>query len=237
MIAYKFRGADQIPFALDIILKARLFCADWQRMNDPMEGRFTYTYNTWDTHGFGPKGNLDHYDDLAEEIVDEKKKCRVCSLSLTAESRLLWAHYASGFTGLALELELPDDSPVIRKVNYPDRCADVNLDAYESPLEEVKRILTTKLKEWEYEEEIRILQREQWFQLESPVTKVICGSRMNSAMYEALRIVCAVKKIPISRMHIDVEGIDLTGERNPSVRLARAWQEKQTPNKSEQGNA
>lgn len=237
MLAYKFRGADQIPFALDILLKRRLYCADWSRMNDPMEGRFSYSItscNPYDNRGVQRE---DHYHDLADEIVDEKKKCRICSLTLNADSRLLWAHYASGFTGLALELELPDDSPNIRPVTYPERCADVDLDNYQSPLEEVKKILTTKLKDWEYEQEIRILQKEQWFELPRPVTRVICGSRMNHAMFEALQMVCAAKEIPISRMHIDDEGIDLSGGRNPSARLARAWQEKQNPNKAELDNA
>lgn len=214
MIAFKFRGSDQIPFALDIILNNRLYCADWQLMDDPMEGSFTYSHSP---------DNQDEYNDKAYEILDEKKRRRVCSLSLTCDVRLLWAHYASGFSGLAIVLEVPDDSSNVKVVEYISSIAHVPMASYRGSPDVVDEILSTKHEEWSYEREVRILQEDVWFRLNKPIRRVICGYRMNHAMYQALEIVCKERNIPISRMYIDAQGIDILGVRSPASQFARAY--------------
>jgi hypothetical protein len=221
MNAFKFRSAEQIPFALDIILKKRLYCSDWRILNDPLEGQFSYSYRSIAPFSGKKLKDTDYFDDLADEISDEKQKKKVCSLSLTAESKLLWAHYASGFTGLAIEVELPDVSPSICKVEYVG-LREVDMHQYRGASAEVGTILSTKFEEWSYEEEIRIIQNEPWFTLNSKIQRVICGQRMNNAMYEALRIVCNSKGIPISQIYMDHDGIDISGERNPNFQLGQA---------------
>jgi hypothetical protein len=224
MKAYKYRGADQIPLALDILLKQRLYCSDWRLLNDPLEGSFSYFYPTLSKHT-GNALNTDYFDELADLIVDEKKKKKVCSLSATISSPLLWAHYASGFTGLAIEVELPDDDRRVRLVTYSEATSiDVSNGGDPEPL--ATRILSSKLKPWSYEEEVRIIQDDVWFHLSQPVTRVICGPRMNSAMFEALHIVCEAKSIAISKMHIDHDGIDAEGTRSPVHALSIAWKDR-----------
>ena len=46
MKAYKFRASSQFDATLDIIFNRRLYCADWSRLNDPMEGRFVYAFSS-----------------------------------------------------------------------------------------------------------------------------------------------------------------------------------------------
>ena len=87
MRAYKFRSASQIAFTLDIIFNRRLFCSDWKMLNDPMEGMFVFSHQTSD--GYDYKKEI-------QQIIEEKKRLKVCSLSATYESHLLWAHYAGG---------------------------------------------------------------------------------------------------------------------------------------------
>lgn len=101
MRAYKFRSAAKIEFALDIILRRRLYCGDWRSMNDPMEGLFMYP----------TRGDVPQVQERIKGIGDAKSAYRVCSLSADFQSHLLWAHYASGFDGLAIEVELPDNDP------------------------------------------------------------------------------------------------------------------------------
>ena len=84
MKAYKFRSSSQLPFALDIIFNSRLNCSDWRNLNDPMEGMFAYFYNA--TEERDPKEEV-------AQIVKHKKQLKVCSLSMTFDSHLLWAHY------------------------------------------------------------------------------------------------------------------------------------------------
>ena len=109
MKAYKFRSASQIAFTLDIIFNRRLFCSDWKMLNDPMEGMFVFSHQTSD--GYDYKKEI-------QQIIEEKKRLKVCSLSATYESHLLWAHYAGGFDGCAIEIEIPDNDPRIKKIEY-----------------------------------------------------------------------------------------------------------------------
>ena len=199
MKAYKFRGADQIPFALDIMFNSRLFCADWKNLNDPVEGLFIYSHDS---------NNDRDYKKEVEQIIEEKKRLKVCSLSLTYDCHLLWSHYASGFSGLAIEVELPDNHPEVKVVEYRGVFAHVPMGQHRNASETADLILSSKYNEWVYEKEVRILKRGEWFDLETPVKRVICGHRMNPAMFEALRIICEKKKITINRIGIGDEGLD-----------------------------
>jgi hypothetical protein len=92
MLAFKFRSSTQIARALDIIFEERLHCADWSTFNDPREGFFEYA---------------PAYAQKLQAIRSAKTRYRICCLSKSIGSRLLWAHHASGFDGLAIEVELP----------------------------------------------------------------------------------------------------------------------------------
>ncbi len=199
MKAYKFRASSQIPFALDIIFNNRLYCSDWRTLNDPMEGMFVYSYRSSDEH--------DYIKDV-DEIVRQKKRLKVCSLSKTFDCHLLWAHYASGFDGLAIEVELPEESPFVKHVEYRGVFGYVAFDGTLSPSQAAEQVLSSKYNEWQYEQEVRILQENEWYRLESPVSRVIAGHRMNPALFEALRIICGHKGIELCRTGIGDEGID-----------------------------
>jgi hypothetical protein len=109
MRAYKFRSSASFDFAMDIIFNRRLYCADWTSLNDPMEGAFVYTYRSPD--------ETDRKR-LVADVIEHKRRLRVCSLSLSFESHLLWAHYANGFDGIAIEVELAKHDPAVRRVEY-----------------------------------------------------------------------------------------------------------------------
>lgn len=201
MKAYKFKGAEQIPHAFDIIFNSRLYCADWSNLNDPMEGMFAYSYKSGSTKEEDVKRKV-------EQIVQEKKQLRVCSLSETFDCHLLWSHYASGFSGLAIEVELPEDSPAIRTVAYRGVFAGLSVDGHINPMEAAETILSSKYSEWSYEREIRVLHRDTYFPLAAPVRHVIAGHRMEPALFEALNFICHKKGIRFSCTGIGDEGID-----------------------------
>jgi hypothetical protein len=200
MKAYKFKAAHQIPHAFDIIFNSRLYCADWSNLNDPMEGMFAYSFKSADE---------EDVKRTVEKIVREKKQLRVCSLSETFDCHLLWSHYASGFSGLAIEVELPDDSPAVRKVNYRGVFAGVNFHGHDIDAQQAAEdILGSKYVEWAYEREIRVLYRDSYFALSKPVRHVIAGHRMEPALFEALNFICHKKGIRFSCTGIGDEGID-----------------------------
>lgn len=199
MLAYKFRSPSQLPYALDIILNDRLRCADWRRLNDPMEGMFVYSYRSTDERD---------YSEQVDDIVRNKRRLLVCSLSQTFDSHLLWAHYAAGFEGLAIEVELPNHSPKVKLVKYRGVFAQVSIGDTLDTSQAAEEILSSKYREWKYEQEVRILQSDEWYQLQSSVKRVIAGHRMNPALFEALRIICESKGIALNRTGIGDEGID-----------------------------
>ncbi len=208
MRAYKFRSSNQFDLALDIIFNSRLYCADWSRLNDPMEGSFVYSRSFNDEFD---------YKSIVQEIIEKKQQIRICSLSKTFDCHLLWAHYASGFDGLAVEVELPKEDERVKDVSYRGVFGHVMMDATTDPSRAAQEVLSSKYAEWEYEKEVRILNRGEFFQLSKPVTRVIAGHRMKPALFEALRIICESKGVDLYRTGIGDEGIDADRIHSPQA--------------------
>jgi hypothetical protein len=164
-----------------------------------MEGMFAYSYR--DTE------ERDRKEDVAE-IVKHKRQLKVCSLSKTFDSHLLWAHYASGFDGLAIEVDLPENGREIKHVKYGGVFASVTFDNAIPSWEAAEQVLSSKYREWSYEREVRVLQQDEWYHLTKPVSRVIAGHRMNPALFEALRIICDRRGIILNRTGVGDEGID-----------------------------
>jgi len=196
--AYKFRSASNIEFALDILLNRRLYCADWRNLNDPMEGMFAYAHN----------GDEPRVQRVVKGIGEAKGGYKVCSLSRTFDSHLLWAHYADGFNGIAIEVDLPDNHRNIRTVDYEGVFSFLNIDAVEDEREAAETILFSKYREWAYEQEVRILNSEPYYHLQRPIRTVIVGPRVKEALFRTLYLVCEREGIAFRKVEIGDEGID-----------------------------
>jgi hypothetical protein len=202
MLAYKFRSIEQLHYVFDIILNNRLYCADWRKLNDPAEGMFRYSNNSNDKKDCLNK---------VMEIAEKKRKYRICSLLKTFDSHLLWAHYASGFQGFAIEVDLPCHDNNIKQVRYRGVFADVLIKNYIDPDKTARNILFSKYFKWKYEQEIRILQEGEWYELKpEQIKKIIVGSRIEKSVLEAFKIICKSKEIELyiirigdKRLHID----------------------------------
>lgn len=203
MLAYKFKSAAQADHIFDILLNRRLYCAPLHVLNDPVEGTFAYSYQG--------DGEAKSANDFAGAVSEAIASLRVCSLSATFDSHLLWAHYANGFNGVAVEVELPEARPDIRRISYrgvfggfgytPDACADAT----------ARDVLLSKYQEWEYEQEVRIISEAEWHRLETPVSRLIAGHRLHPALFDALQIICERQGIDFRRVGIGDEGIDADG--------------------------
>ena len=199
MLAYKFRSPNQIAYSFDALFNNRLYCADWETLNDPVESIFGYNHLT---------STQTDYSKVVTEIEREMKKLRVCSLSKTFDCHLLWAHYASGFSGLAIEVEIPDQAEEIKHIHYGGVFSLVSMENRGTASDIAESVLTSKYQEWAYEQEVRILSDKDWYQLATPVKRIIAGHRMNPALFQALQTVCAWQKVPFSVVGIGDEGID-----------------------------
>jgi hypothetical protein len=96
----------------------------------------------------------------------------------------------------------------LKKVSYETSLPHVSFAERRSNSEEVRRILTRKHKEWNYERELRILHYQEKYSILGMITSVICGSRMNDSMVETFRIICESKNIPCSKVTLDENGIN-----------------------------
>jgi len=71
---------------------------------------------------------------------------------------LLWGHYARAHTGIALGFEISDD--LLIKVNYTNERAKIQFDPTSGTVVDgqktVKRLISTKFKDWSYENESRV---------------------------------------------------------------------------------
>jgi hypothetical protein len=164
-----------------------------------MEGSFVYSRSSTDETD---------YKSIVQEIIEKKQQIRICSLSRTFDCHLLWAHYASGFDGLAVEVELPEDDARIKNVVYRGVFGHLAMNNGLDPSQAAHEVLSSKYSEWKYEQEVRILNHGEFFQIPTPVKRVIAGHRMKPALFEALRIICESKRVGLYRTGIGDEGID-----------------------------
>jgi len=177
---FKFRSEEQFGYAMDIILNKRLYCADWRKMNDPMEG------------GAVPDVDKVYSGEIAyNKVVDVKQKLRICSLSTTFNSHLLWAHYANGFKGMSIEVDVPVG--LLTEVICTDDLSD-NFPDTRDPELIARECLRRKHAEWEYEREVRIIQHGQYVD-NVLVRRVIVGHRMNKSLLKTLYKVCGLQDI------------------------------------------
>jgi hypothetical protein len=142
LLVYKFRSFDK--YAIDIIEYGRLYCAKFDEFNDPKDGWFVHFKN----------------NPILDDIKSGKLGYKICSLSDTYKPYLLWTHYANGFEGIAIEIDIDDTHKIKYKKPLPyleklQNEHNADNDAI------IKEILTTKHTLFKYEKEARILCKEQ----------------------------------------------------------------------------
>lgn len=174
---YKFRSPNSPSFTIDIIKENRLYCADWRNLNDPMEG-------TYDALVLGPNA---HRRTKIEEIYENKIGTRVCSLSRTYKHHPMWAYYAGDYSGLAIEIDLPESQ--VRSIDYASGYRIQNWSNDDNAYSIAQRILTTKHSDWSHEKEVRILYNEgEFFPLpRGAIQRIILGSRSNEIFANQVR--------------------------------------------------
>ena len=202
MLAYKFRSLEQLHYVLDIIFNNRLYCAAWSELNDPLE-------TLW-AHSYSPTESEPHCNKIVTEINKKLHNYRICSLSGTFESSLLWGHYASGFRGFAIAIELPNDCENIKKVAYNRYTfAGGNIDHSTTTDDYCERIIFSKNREWKYEKEVRIVQKDTWFQLpDKAIKRIILGHKVDVAVFQMFKIICKQRTIDLRTLGIGDEGLD-----------------------------
>ncbi|PIK14399.1 DUF2971 domain-containing protein [Halobacteriovorax sp. JY17] len=173
-VFYKYRGLDNFEFFADIILNKRLYAAQFQTLNDPMEGHYYYSMN---------EDNEKNIDKWVKDFFNQKQKHRICSLSKDDNNMLMWSHYANSHRGVCIGVTVEDSLDIIHSgpVTYLD---DLPTLQYHSTPQEV---LMKKLKAWNYEREHRVISTDQFVKIS--VKEIIFGSRCTSVHKKIVRAI------------------------------------------------
>lgn len=177
MKVYKFRALSDFEFVADIFCNHRFHTAHFRELNDPMEGSL-YDYD---------KDTKQRYFDEIRRGLD---KTRICSFSKQYGSLLLWAHYAEGFKGICIEVELDSwpDYEIAEVFYHPPGTwlhFSNNLGDYVHSWP--KEVLKGKYHAWKYEKEVRVLTNEEYINHPMCVIKsVLLGTRISHPMKNAI---------------------------------------------------
>ena len=153
MILYKYRSLEKFERVVDALLFNRMFAAPFLDLNDPMEGRYVYPSSK----------------SRGKTIIKRLKvnaDYRVLSLSRTPANTLMWSHYASQHTGVAIGVEL-ESGVEAKKVKYVKDLTRVGL-ALKGHRRAI-RLLTRKHEFWKYEKEYRVILKNKTFVSVKPI--------------------------------------------------------------------
>jgi hypothetical protein len=91
-----------------------------------------------------------------------------------------------------------------------------------SPQESAKIILTTKFTDWHYENEVRIISANNYYNLTQPISRIILGPRTTTNLTNALYLICSHLDINVERMVTTDKGISSSKHRIPEYSLKKA---------------
>ncbi len=202
MKLYKYRtlGAE-LQYALDILVHERLYCADYRALNDPLEGVHRLAEQQHFVAGLGNFVEPEELRELQSLTPDGAAPPRVCSLSGTADHFLLWSHYADGHRGVAIEVDLEATfAGPLHPVEYaPD------LPSYGRTIlcgATVRDVLLHKTAHWAHEQEYRVVQNDEFFDIAGRITGLLLGMSIDPRQQELLERVVP-PAIPIHPTTID----------------------------------
>ncbi len=196
MKLYKLRSIERLEWLADILTQERLYCPAYHELNDPFEGYCTI-------HGtFGSFGRRYYTPTTVDDLraPEEATELRLCSLSASVTDIKLWSHYAGGHRGVAVELDFSGLEHLARRVNYTEGLLRYDEDKGEYP--SLPELLTHKTKDWQYEDEWRILQEEPFFDVKGRIKRVLLGTRCKKTD-EA--IICALLPTGASIARVDLD--------------------------------
>lgn len=130
---------------------------------------------------------------------------KVCSFSQIGNSNLMWSHYADSHRGIVIIYNDPKEymweialntPTVIKKVLYADTPSDLKIP--QPPIMKILEVMCLrKQKEWQYEEEIRMVSLDEtdsdeiYYSIDrDAIHGVILGSRIDSSIKDYLFQLC-----------------------------------------------
>lgn len=181
---YKYAGLSsclQVSRVIDCLRLQKFWFSKFHELNDPMEGIFM------------------HYAsdvNKAACVTRRKNQYIISSFGSSDDNSTLWAYYASGFQGICIGVDngiASDEMPIF----YCDAVQfNQSIDFSDLPDAIAKRLLSTKLRFWEPENEIRVYKKQKTSGLKKigKIKCVVFGRNMSVKILDD--IICAIKISP-----------------------------------------
>jgi hypothetical protein len=204
MTLYKYKSPPPFEYIADILMNERLYCGPYHRTNDPFEGVFIESIQMGQSR-FSAVTTPD--DLIAPE--DALQAC-VCSLSSDGSSALLWSLYAQRLEGVCFEIDCTDLTPAPHEVIYT-----TDIPVFDKPgfAPSVAYALSHKRKEWQFEQEYRIITENEYASIQGGLRRVILGPRCNKTIEEAIRRL-APRGCDVQKGRLDREARRIVADRS-----------------------
>ncbi len=209
MKLYKYRSLANLEYTLDILLNERLHCAPYDKLNDPLEGVFSWVVQANRSGGFASA--------LPDDITFKQIKniselstpgdTRVCSLSASSGDVRLWSHYADGHKGIAIEINVEGMEDQLIDVVYVDRLKEFK-DSLFSSAPKTAEILRIKTNHWAYEQEYRLISKETFIPIQGKISGVYFGLR-TPELLQTLLLRTIPKKTPVYSTKLNEKTIEI----------------------------
>ncbi|MCP5534790.1 MAG: DUF2971 domain-containing protein [Akkermansiaceae bacterium] len=198
MKIYKYRS-DEYEHLTDLLKSSEFHFSAWDKMNDPMEGYFRYY-------------DHEHTKDRLLQIVNEKRKIKICCFSMVPDDMLLWSHYANNHKGVCIEVDLDLDESsgvTFEPIRYKDDIQFIKKP--DRSMRAVKDILSFKLSPWTYEREIRAFTSSNQPKClkVGKITRVILGFNATQATQDTIRNMNLDCKISKAEFDFDASEISV----------------------------
>ncbi len=191
MRLFKFRSLSNIEFVLDIIYNQRLYCAKYDKLNDPFEGLFLSNLYDLSKKPVGSRLLSDH-DGTYKVVASAKhlnsailESSRICSLTRSIADVRLWSYYGDGHTGIAIEIEVDNNDRQINKIEYGKHLPQYNLET--ATEEELCSLLKKKTLQWQHEQEYRIITSKKYYCIKEKIKAIYLGGRVSEFHADILK--------------------------------------------------
>ncbi len=151
MLFYRYQPINKL--SLLNLSKKMNWVANPFEFNDPFEFHLKDIYFN-DNEGNFKQLNTEQIK-VREHILNQINYYGVVCYSTNEHNTLMWSHYADNHRGMCLVFDVPNPiENYLLKVNYIEELPYINYDM-DSLLPEIRKIITSKSKDWEYEQEYR----------------------------------------------------------------------------------
>lgn len=208
MLFYKLRPLSNLNYILDILVNERLYCATYDQLNDPFEGQFfAITHPKNAKEGIIPREVEASINDFWNPNTPELRICSLTGASGLKDVRM-WSFYAGNHNGVAIEIDTDELDGYPLDVTYRNNIPRLDPELLNNGSKNPAYLYASKTRDWEYENESRVILREPYFSVKGAIKRVLFGIRVTDDSLNLLRKIVP-NNIQFARMRLDYQNASI----------------------------